>query len=472
MQVSIEVQRWYFIIYRMIKQKLPTKEELEIYNVLCSKAFSRRTGAAVEVELKPFEIPNAHMTKSSVFGAYTTAKSEATVEIPSKIIVKRYIPGIIRTSEEEDTTNQEFRKERAVLDLDIHLNSGAEKIKVYPELYSGAVPECAEQMIILREFIHGENLEQIAKKQEVEGGIKWEAPVGTHVISDSLYPMALLHAQTPIIAAALKERGVLDFGTPEEASPAQISEDRGKRFVRYVKKLSGGLGKELGHDDKNKLFDAFSDLDRRFVSRKDLLSIIDAELDVFLHQAMLKRIPDAGGIEVGGFVRDLALYSAPVFKSLWGKPENMPEKVRSTYLNIRRQFEETLRCKSTEFNDEELDIGILLASFNGNLRKAAAVVHYNGRDRGYPVEQEVNLYLPNSLTYLDAFIKVVENEYSRKAKSIRDTLRKYGLGTDKYKLVYDRKQRISSIPGDFDGKKHNPDARRDRKTKETNKTSR
>ncbi len=425
----------------MARQRIPDAEKMKEYNELCSIAFSRRTGARVDVELNPlstdeFQIPQ-HVTKSYVFGAHVNVKnSEASVPIPSKVIVKQYIPGVIRTSEDKDTTKHEFKIERAILDLDINAGSNGGKVRIYPEFYSGDAPECDEKMVIIREFIPGENLEQIAERQISSGGIKWEGVIGTPVISDSIYPIALLHAQTPKIAAALKERGLLgEYEAPDEVEPEFISHDRSRRFLKYIKILLRGMGKRLEERDEDRIKDSFYHLDRQLVSRADLLSIIDAELDVFTQHAMLKRIPDAGGVEVGGIVRDLALYSAPVFSSLWGSPEKMPEKVIDTYLNIKRQFEESLRYPQKDFGKEELALGLLFASVTGNVRKAAAVVHYDGRDEGYPVAQQANLYLMQAYLYLNAFMNATGMKYNEEAGLIRYVLDAYGLRSDAYLLA-------------------------------------
>ena len=63
------------MVYKMAKQRLPTREELNKYNDLCSKAFSRMTGARIDVELLPFEIP-VHITKSHslVYRVFMTEK--------------------------------------------------------------------------------------------------------------------------------------------------------------------------------------------------------------------------------------------------------------------------------------------------------------------------------------------------------------------------------------------------------------
>lgn len=113
----------------MAKQELPTEEELGRDNELCSIAFSRMAGSKVDITLAPFEI-NGHITKSHIYVAHiSVASSDATgtVSIPSKVVVKRYVQGIRRTSELEDTTKDEYRKERAVLDLGIHTFRGAEE---------------------------------------------------------------------------------------------------------------------------------------------------------------------------------------------------------------------------------------------------------------------------------------------------------------------------------------------------------
>ena len=209
----------------MAKQKLPTEEELNKYNKLCSLAFSRRVGAPINVKLDAFEI-HGHITKSKVFGAnvsIVSPDSVGTVEVPSKVIIKEYIPSI-GTSEDNDISDYEFRKERAILDQEVHINREGEIIRVYPLLYSRDVPECEREKIIIREYIPEKNLEQIAEKQKKEGrGIKWEAIAGSPAISEALYSIVLFQVQSPSLSSILKERNLLKFGTPQEAKSYEIT---------------------------------------------------------------------------------------------------------------------------------------------------------------------------------------------------------------------------------------------------------
>lgn len=424
----------------MAKQTKPSDEEMEKYSELASIAFTRMTGSKVDVRLDYFPFPEpVYVTKSRVFGAHTqVVESASSVSIPSKLILKQYIQGVERTSNGgalRESVEEEYRKERAILDLDIHINgANGEKIRVYPILYSKDVPECEKEMIILREFISDKTLEKLAEEQLANGEIKWEA-AGTPAISDSLYPIALLHTQSPVVAKTLKERGLLKFGTPDTATNSQIAENRSKRFVRYVSILVDGMGKELSLSDAELLKENYAELDKEFVSNRDFLCIVDGELDVFPHHAMRKRIPDAGGVEIGGFVRDLALYSAPSFNDLWGGLENMPKKVREAYFGLRRQFEESLRYPSKEFDPTRIDLGIFLASFFGNMRKSAAVLHYNGADEGYPVEQEAKRYLANSSGAFNIFTSEIGIlSYHARAKFIHEVLLKYGEMNENYEL--------------------------------------
>lgn len=426
----------------MAKQRLPSREELTRYNELCSIAFSRMAGTKVNVVLEPFQLP-AHVTKSEVFGAHTRIlDSEASVPVPSKVIVKRYLTGRHGTSDTRETASQDFRREKAVLGLDIGVGNGSgQPERVYPRLYSGEAPECDEPMLIIREFIPGLTLEQLAEEQLKNGGLKWETATGPS-ISDPLHPIALLHVKTPEIRAALKERGVLHFGYSSDSRLSELlAEDRSQRFSRYLQVLAQGQGTEMKLEDFELARVAFYTLDHEFVSRANLISIVDGELDVFPHHAMSRRLPDAGGVEVGGFVRDLALYSAPALQSLWGSPEKMPQRVRETYLQIRKQLEERLRHEQLEIQNDTIDMGILFASFAGSFRKAAAVVFYNGRDEGYPVQQETDKYVKNSGDYLNAFNRALgRGRYHNHARMLLGVLERYNL-VNGYNLASNREIR-------------------------------
>jgi hypothetical protein len=423
--------------FKMAKQREPTEMELEEYNELCSLALTRRAGRNVKVALSPFSLPT-YVTKSYIFGADVSVVSEGekgrggSAQIPSRVIVKRYIPGIKGTSDKEDRTREEFRREKAVLE---YFQTSREEEKIFPEWYSCRVSECDEKMVIIREFIEEENLEQIASRQEKEEGIKWEATKGTPTISDALFPISLLHVQSPELANALKEKDLLKFGTPSEANPEEISKDRAERFVRYIDVLVRGKGNSLDEYEKRTLFDSFFRVDKEVVSRKELLSMVHGELDVFPHHAMLTRNPDAGSVEVGGLVRDLAVYSAPAFNSLFKNPEKMLETVRPTYVYLRNQNAERLDYSVLELNNDILDSGIIYSSFFGNYRKSAAVVHYNGKDYGYPVDEETTRYLRNGLRYFEYFMEN-NKDFSEDNKKIYDILTKYNLGNYDYQIFY------------------------------------
>ena len=417
------------MVYKMAKSRIPEGEELERCSKLCSEVLG------VEAELAPFDI-HGHMPKTRIFGGniHVQKTQASTKQIPSTVIVKRYIPGVQRTSEDigVDTARKEFTKERAILNLNIiHKDR-----RIYPSLYSFNHRGCDENMIIIREYVHGTNLEQIAEKQLKEGEIKWETVIGTPAISDAFEPMSVLHVQGRDMIWQLNQIGLLPFETIEQVEAVEIAADRANKFVRYCEILARGLGKEIVQKDVVQLKDDVLYLDWNLVSRKDLLTIVDGELDVFPHHVMADRLLDAGGVEIGGFIRGYAIYSAPAFKSKWKKPENMPSPVLKTGLSIRGQIEQELRQEVTKFGSNELlETGILWASVHGNTRKSAAIVHYNGRDIGYPVDEETSKYLSNAVDYQKALIGVTNGEFRRRATRVNKMLQKYGLDNPNYKLV-------------------------------------
>ena len=373
-------------------------------------------------------------TKSVIFGAnieVSSSEQTGSVQVPSKVIVKRYRENLARTSEEADAVALDFRRERAMLEFGIGMNGGR-NIKVYPELYSAVVPECDNEMTLLREYVAGQNLKELAQS----GKLKWETPSGTPAISDALVPMILLHVETPNIARGLFERGLLEFGTPEKAKDIEIAWKRAGNFSCYIQKLAAGIGRELSEDELDKLRDSFFNLDRRYVSRRNLLSIIDGELDVFPHHALQRRLVDAGGVEVGGFIRDLAVYSDPVFKQLWKEPAEMVEKVVPEYLNVRREIEDTLRYRILNADENELKLGLLLASFAGNIRVAAAIVHYN-QDNPHHIREETGKYTTNAIAYLSAFGKGCSDEYHYNIDRIKALIEKIGLNDIDYRFTSD-----------------------------------
>jgi hypothetical protein len=87
-----------------------------------------------------------------------------------------------------------------------------------------------------------------------------------------------------------------------------------------------------------------------------------------------------------------------------------------------------------ELNEEEVALGLLFASFYGNIRTAAAIVNYNQDDHEH-IERETGPHLEAAFSYLNAFIESADKESKARAKLIRDSLKKYGLETDTYRLA-------------------------------------
>lgn len=426
----------------MAKQTPPNKKELEDLGALCSRALSRREGTRVDVTVEPFFFPD-NITKSRIFGYnINSAGTGGTVRIPNQLTIKQYIPGVRGMTDDKDRVSEEFRTEKAILEIESYESGNSSR--VFPDIYSRGVKECDEKMIIIREFIDGDNLVETAKKQNILGTTKWESAPLSPGISSALNPITLWHAKSYQIASALKERGLLQLGTPDTINIDELAEREANNHGIYNTILLKGTGTRIKEKDMQRLKACFKKLNKEFVSTRSLLRVINGELDVFPHHGMLERQLDAGGAVVGGLVRDLAVFSAPQFN--WPDPMDMVKKVNPTYDKLARKFASDLMYSQPDWNEKVLCLGLLFASFNGNFRKGAATVHYRKGDKEYPLEEEVSMYLPNGIKYLDSFIENSDGKARDRAREIRIILNKYGLDAEKYQLGKHKKYSRYSLP--------------------------
>ncbi len=427
----------------MAKQYSPSKAELTHYNRLASEVFSEMTGARVDVSLTRHEMEVDH-TKSEIFAAGVTGTAERTVRVPSPVVFKHYIKGDRPRTSGLGTLEEEFLKERVILGLDIKIRtpwSHGEEVRVYPESFGVNHPSCVEDNTIIREYIEGTNLKQIAEaQQESKGKISWGAPFGEDDISEFLLPISILHVNSARIMEELYRHNLSKQRKIEEVSPDDVVGIRKQRGERYFGILLRGAGKNS--EDISKITEAYAHLDRKFVSRPELLTVVDGELDVFPHHAMIRRIPDAGGVEVGGLVRDLAVYSAPCFNDLWERAVDLPVKITEYYFTVRNRIENNLGHGNLlktmgVVSKEEFGLGILLTSFFGNMRRAAAIIHYDGTESPASVEEEVTSHLTTGRRYLEEFGSIVKGEDKAYADTLLEFSDRHNLGTEPYKLKRD-----------------------------------
>jgi hypothetical protein len=265
----------------MSKKIKPTKEEIELYEDLCSAAFSRRARASVNVGLNVHPI-DTFVTKSYILKADVGSTSEGgSVDVPSTVIIKRYIPGVERVSDSSETAERDFELEKAMMEMGITINGGR-NIRIYPELYSRSVPECDEIMTLIREFIAGKTLEELGREK-----VGWRTTSGSPSLSALLDPLTLQHVESPSIAAKLNALGLLEFGTPEQANELLIAQKQADRFVRRLNEVVLNTGQELEKEDEEKAKESYFELERRVASKREFLGIVDGELDVFPHHGMV-----------------------------------------------------------------------------------------------------------------------------------------------------------------------------------------
>ncbi|MBI2630210.1 hypothetical protein HYW76_03845 [Candidatus Pacearchaeota archaeon] len=376
------------------------KEKRKLYEDCCSEVFRRNFGAVDVTIVNP--MPFGHARKTRILCAEVQAKGSPdtpTVNIPNKVVIKRYIPGVAGVSDTGDASEAQYRMERYFLRFDISVPENGGRRRVYPRLYNDFDSGLLDNnLVILREYVPKANLESMAR-EEGDQKVSWESGVDRPAISSALYPIALLHVKTPDIETTMKDLGLLKFGKPQEVDIEKLTEEEALRFIRRFEKLSQFFGYTLSKQEKGKLEEAVQWLHLNYISRREQLTIVDGELDVFPHHAMLTRLLDAGGIEVGGIARDLAIYSSPVFKKYWDSPEQMAKVVVEAYFRKRGIFEEALKRRELTINKDSLAESLLLTSGLGNIRAAAAGAYYNPDT----AEREIKENVANSVKYLEAF---------------------------------------------------------------------
>jgi translation elongation factor EF-1beta len=440
----------------MNKKGLPSREELEtIYNPAASRAateYARKQGGIVPkkglvVKLKPFKVPGNKISKSNVFAANVTLSSQPdrSLSLPSTVLIKHYNNDQERTSGSE-TDKTEFNQEAAILNADIKTRTpwGSEEQRVYPQSYSNGDPECREKQIIIREYIPGKTLEDLSVLLKRTNKLKWGAPFGEPDISSFIGAIAIHHTKSQEILDSLRNAGILKFKKMQDISPKTIAHTKAQRAKTYFQKLIKGQGGEV----KNSIAiaRAFHELDREYVSKRNLIVMVNGELDVFHHHAMIDkypRMPDPGGVEPGGFIRDLAVYGAPCFNELWIDPISLGVKTVNTYTNVRRQLEDHIGLRNLEdslreISKEELALGTLFCVFLGNARAAAAIVHYRGQDpQDKLINPEVTSYLHTSRRYLDSLKEHVPQKMKQYVQIIQSAFQEQGFGLKNYEFKKD-----------------------------------
>lgn len=376
----------------MVKEELP-QDERERLEPLCSSIFERRTGVkGLRIVITDSEKVSPLSTKSKVYRARLEAHSGGSVNgVPNIVGIKKYFAHRGTSdnpkASKDEIARQTYRTEKAVLGI------GEEKLggRVYPKLYGFD----DETMTLVREYLEGITLDQIARE-----GAQWTSDSGPS-LCDFLDTLVTLHLGADVIANELKERDLLKYGTPDEVDPAEhIALDRAEKSTRHLEVLVNGLGKKLD-PTKRQLFKEYRyELEKQLVSAEEFLTMIDAELGALPHHAMLKMIPDAGGVEVGGIPIDLSVYSAPVFMQLcWKGPEDMVNTIIPAYI---RKIEERRNTKAPEIFSRLLPLSTLDASFTTNLAVAAAIVYHMKSDVNHILGQDVTTFLNNAFKFADS----------------------------------------------------------------------
>ncbi len=420
---------------------------------LVSRVFSNVFQSKIEARLERFYLPGDDISKNKVLLYRVTddGSNEGTSNsIPRNVVIKEY-PFKSDGVSEKNISGQEFWREHTVTKLETHFDE-RKKIRTYPRLYNLDFPE--NKRILIKEFIPGSDLEKIAQEQSGQGGIRWKSTRGEPSISDILYPIALLHLRESEVSKALKreERSkknlkLLKHGTPKEATGKDVAKERADRFSTYVQKVLNERGENLSKKQIKELRGYFEELDNRYVSKKELLSIVDGELDVFPHHGVVfseglendARLIDGGGVEVGGWVRDLAVFGDPIFRSRW-EPNEMVEEVLESYLMVREKLRGQLRYDEVSMPcEDDLKQGILFSAFSGCIRNAAAVLHYCGDDENYPVDEKTSRYIGNAMDYFESFREGLNGKYRGSADNLIEVMKK--------KEIYDKGASLELTPG-------------------------
>lgn len=417
----------------MAKSRRPIEKQLQEDSRLASIAFSRRSGHPVEVVLEPFMYP-PHITKSGVYCANLKnvgGESVPTTNLPSRVTVKRYFSDMIGMTDREDMSVLEYRRERAALMQDIQLEGFG---RVFPELYSDQLTEEESRLVIIREFLPGENLDELVERLKKEGKISWGPSISCASISDPLPSIALTHTISPKTAEIFDEKGLLGIDKPHLVNPDLISDMMEGRFEKYIRIPVELSGKRLEASILSQWKQAFRHFYPKYVAFVekakgggrvfDHITMVNGDLDTFPHHTIGKRLPDAGSIEVGGFVRDLAVWGAPCLREYWQVPTNMARKIVPDYLALRAEYTKRLKYDDIHVNQEIAEIGTIFASWLGCLREGAAVGYYEYGNKDYPVQEKMRSNYATSLWHLDEFARITND---KRARDMAEWQRMYGL---------------------------------------------
>jgi hypothetical protein len=391
----------------------PYKEEIKI---LLTKALSRKYGP-MEVrgfhtrEIKEFDIPT-HSVIGKLEGIEYNVTNGAICELPPIIVAKKYLDSVVLASSARLTScYNEHNVERGMLGIMERLSTkiGNRTILAYPISYSWNAPECNEKKYIFREYINEDTITKIAKEnfQKSQGEskeISWKD--ARELVGGPLYCIALQHAQTPKILEDIS----LSF-----RDPRRILDD----LTIYLWKL---CDKKQSRDKiQDSIAGPIEVLSKTCfcpVNEKEIVAI-NGDLDVYAEDVTKTRLLDAGGCEIGHFMRDLVVYSDPVFNPI----SNLEAEVIEDYKTISNEIRKNLCYPSLEFNTDKMLPVYYADAWKGLIRNASATKGY--KQDYFKEHQQTNLeemfkknvasHLDQSVIYLRKLIESKADDQTRKA---------------------------------------------------------
>ena len=361
--------------------------------------------------------PKPQPTKSKIYKiSHIDFDTEGTIELPPSFILKKYLNKQGRASGINYSPRDEYRIEKAILSQSESLIYELDKraISIYPRFFSKGIPGCDDEMCIVREFVREKTIEELANELRNTGGLKWEN------VNELLYTIALHHAKSSFLINVIP------------SLPQQNIDHIKKAFRNRVFRIARNSGRMVTREGIGEAIDEpyLRLVEEYFVGDKAsrFSAVINGDLDTFAHHCTLHTLLDAGSVQIGSFLRDLAMYTHPAFNGI----ENIERLVAEDYHEIRGRLEEDLQHKEFEVKPDDIMKGFCMAGFNGNLRHAASAIFY--MLPYIPKEFELNdlnervrSALSNCDSFLRKFMNMAGNKEGRAASRLYDVLHDLGL---------------------------------------------
>lgn len=368
-----------------IKKEIKDEELLDITLQKISK---------IPLEVNDFNILQLNKTSRAFVFLIRDIKVSAsgqTPPLPTQIVGKKYFNGC----EEFDIEVKMLLNNPSYLIKD-------KKIQVYPDLYSSEVGKCLEKKYIFRQYINEETLDKVAEKFFKGKEFEWnQLP---EEIKAPIERISLLHIESDNLKYLLNLKKLDD---------EELKEKVKEKVIKYLTTIVQTYKKNIS-SIKESISETLDFFIKKFF-KEEMLAVINGDLDTFPTHVTPHYLLDAGKTQIGYCVRDIALYTDPIFKI------KDIEKVVDHYFTTRKNLEEILKSKSKleKVTTEEMTFAFYLAGTIGNLRRAFSILQYNTN------KEIVPSYLERSVYFLDKLEKIDERkvkEYAKKLKNVLESI--------------------------------------------------